>query len=52
MNVVGYIRYSSENQRDGYSVEAQKRASRSLPLIVLKINYLLQQLQLLELHFC
>ena len=26
MNVVAYCRYSSENQRDGYSIEAQKKA--------------------------
>lgn len=26
MRVVAYCRYSSENQRDGYSIEAQKRA--------------------------
>lgn len=26
MRVVGYCRYSSENQRDGHSIEAQKRA--------------------------
>jgi site-specific DNA recombinase len=26
MRVVGYCRFSSENQRDGYSIEAQKRA--------------------------
>ena len=26
MNVVGYCRFSSEGQRDGYSIEAQKEA--------------------------
>ncbi len=28
MNVVGYCRFSSEGQRDGYSIEAQQRAIR------------------------